>query len=225
MSTVSTRCSRARGPARSPSLVTWPTSTTCRPARSWPAGPAGRRTPGPGSATRAGRPLRVGHGLDRVDDDQVGAGRHGRLDAATGSAGGRAPAGGRHRPEPRRPGPGPGPPTPRPTPAGRPRPRAAARPAPGAAGWTCPPPARRRPGSPTRAPGRRPAPGRARHPGRTRRGARRVDRPRATGGVLRRRAGGGRRPVRRTSRVPLPTARTPAGPTRAVAPQWRQRCG
>ena len=73
-STVSTRCSRVRGPASVPSLVTCPTSTkgTRWDLARWTtmvgAGPhLGRRCPGsarrtPGSAD----------GLDRVDDDQVG---------------------------------------------------------------------------------------------------------------------------------------------------------
>ena len=74
-STVSTRCSRARGPARSPVLghladqhhggapLPWPTAVSrSAQARTWARDPG---APGDG---------RVGHGLDGVDDHQVGPG-------------------------------------------------------------------------------------------------------------------------------------------------------
>ena len=69
-STVSTRCSTARGPARSPSLVTWPTRSSGTPldfamrvrrstqARTWARLPAGLGQ------------LGVGDGLERVDDHE-----------------------------------------------------------------------------------------------------------------------------------------------------------
>ena len=71
-STVSTRCSSTRGPARPPSLVTWPT-------RTWPWRPLlGRPHQAVGAVAHLGdraggrRQRRVEHGLDRVDDHDVG---------------------------------------------------------------------------------------------------------------------------------------------------------
>ena len=70
-STVSTTCSSTRGPARAPSLVTWPTRTTARPrslasrtsrwahARTWATEPGAEPTVG------------VVDGLDRVDDERA----------------------------------------------------------------------------------------------------------------------------------------------------------
>ncbi len=156
-------CSSTRGPARAPSLVTWPTMTVASPrvlesatrlsahARTWVTEPG------------AGLDVGVVDGLDRVDDEQVG--RHlvdRRQDArpATSRRRPSTPAGQRAQ-------------------AGRPpldllgrllgahhqAPQAAARPsrsAPAAAASTCRCPARRRPGSPNRAPAPRRGPGRAR---------------------------------------------------------------
>ena len=55
--TVSTRCSSTRGPARAPSLVTWPDQHHRHPVGSWPAAPGTRRRPAtwatlPGQARR-----------------------------------------------------------------------------------------------------------------------------------------------------------------------------
>ena len=97
VSTVSTRCSRARGPARVPSLVTWPTrtkgtrwvlarrTTRSAQARTW------ARLPGAPGA------VGIGHGLDGVDDHQRRATCRAARRARPGQVGGRrgpgAPAG------------------------------------------------------------------------------------------------------------------------------------
>ena len=67
---MSTRCSMARGPARSPSLVTWPTRTTGTPVDL--ASRVNRSTHALdlGQASRRPRQFVVGNGLDGVDDDQ-----------------------------------------------------------------------------------------------------------------------------------------------------------
>ena len=155
------------GPARAPSLVTWPTSTkgtrcalarwttTSVQARTWPTLPGrarhapgrrrpgwSRRRPGPGACSSQG----AGHGADR----SVAVEDHERRAAAARGA---------------RPVDAPGGPTPRPTraaPGRRCRPSTTA---PGAAASTCPRRARRRAGSPSPGRARRRGPGRAR-PGR-----------------------------------------------------------
>ncbi len=71
--TVSTTCSSTRGPARPPSLVTWPTSTIDDVALlglvDEPLGAPADLADAAGQRTER----RVGHGLDRVDHDQLGA--------------------------------------------------------------------------------------------------------------------------------------------------------
>ena len=71
--TVSTTCSSTRGPARWPSLVTWPTSTTAHAPAPWPRCTrrwAHSRTWVTEPGRRGG--LRVEHGLHRVDHEEVG---------------------------------------------------------------------------------------------------------------------------------------------------------
>ena len=70
--TVSTTCSSTRGPARAPSLVTWPTRTVARlGVLGRPHQPVGAL---PHLGHRAGRrgQLGVEDGLDGVDDEDVG---------------------------------------------------------------------------------------------------------------------------------------------------------
>ena len=65
-------CSSTRGPAMAPSLVTWPTSRTAMP-RSWRADQLACAA-GAHLGDRAGRRLEgvAPHGLDRIDDHDVG---------------------------------------------------------------------------------------------------------------------------------------------------------
>ena len=90
-STVSTACSSTRGPASSPSLVTWPTSTVAVWRRfvasmsCW-AQPLHLR-----HRARRGAELGVVHRLHRVDDDEVGVERFDQRDDALDVALGREP--------------------------------------------------------------------------------------------------------------------------------------
>ena len=142
-STVSTRCSSTRGPARPPSLVTWPTSTTLT-SRALGLGHQAVGAP-PDLAHRARRRRQLGvvDGLDGVDDHHVG--RQG-VDVGddVGQRPSRPPATATAtRPPAARPAAPPAVPTPRPSRRGTWRRRRRWRPAPAAAGWTCRRPARR----------------------------------------------------------------------------------
>ena len=102
-STVSTRCSSVRGPARLPSLVTWPTSTTAVPRPL--ASRASRSTHGPhlGQGPRWTAGLAIDHGLDRVHHHQLGGERHHRLLGLADVGRGQHQQSRRQRSEPRRP--------------------------------------------------------------------------------------------------------------------------
>ena len=83
-STVSTRCSTARGPARSPSLVTWPTRRSGHAGRLGHAGQALDAGAHLGQAAGGLAQLGIRDGLQRVDHHQGGTvpldGRLDRLD-------------------------------------------------------------------------------------------------------------------------------------------------
>ena len=167
-STVSTRCSSTRGPARAPSLVTWPTRMVAGPTRLGRRPPADGRRPAPGPPTRATDSTSGSHTV-WIESTTTTSGwicsigspdaRQGRLayqpqarDEGVEALGPAPHLGGRL--------------------LGRDQQSLAAvarhrRQRPGGEASTCRCPARPRAGSPNQGSARRRAPGRTRHPGRT----------------------------------------------------------
>ena len=94
LTTVSTRCSRARGPAAPPSLVTWPTSTTGTPwlLASPDQAVAHRPGPDPGADGAPGAASASGHRLDRVHHNQHRVPRPALPASASAHIGGRCTA-------------------------------------------------------------------------------------------------------------------------------------
>ena len=195
---MSTRCSTARGPARSPSLVTWPTRTTGTPVDL-----ASRVSRSTHALTCAKLPADPGNSSSEtvwMESTTTSAGWWRTIAASTATTSGPARASrfsgtapirvarpltwdrrllGRRQQAPRH----------------RWRPP---KPGPGRGGWTCRRRADRRPGSPN------PARIRPRGPGRPR------PRPWASPGPPRRPPGAARPPTPRTTRTPR--TRRPAGP-------------